>query len=235
MTTYKISPSLLEQWRNLRLGKYGLTPEKFLSGISEGFKPNEATSRGSAYHKLLEHGPDAFKIVSGGKTFYKVYEKDLDCHWVFSYEAAKPAIDIYEAMKGKPVVREMWGKWEGEIGGQKVFMRLRMDALLGTCLHEFKTTSRTPEYSDYAERVQWLCYMLAEPQLASLTYHIFTLNSNCSTCKYDRFDLPRPHEGYIKGAVSTEVNTMFAWLETHHPAHAQLLEMKEDKDPLRGL
>lgn len=232
----KISPSLLEQFRLWRAEKFNINADRIRNYILGEFKWNDAMSRGSAYHALLEHGGERYKDVKTGGAVhlfstewdsyekevvdkfikipdetitYRVHEPEMGKTWTFSKEAAQPALDLHEGYK--KMTHEVWSQLELEVDGYTVFMRIKMDGIDGLNLHEFKTTGSAKKALDYYESIQWKVYLAAQPELADVTYHIFQLNKGNTKCKYYSFTFPR-EQGLIE-TIRNEISVMIPWLE----------------------
>ena len=167
----KISPSLLDQFRVVYNELYGKGSKDLIEYMLGEFEISEAVSRGTAYHKLLEYGGD--KYLKDGK--YQVYERDLDRTWVFTKEAAQPALDLHSHYS--KMLHETWVDYDTTILGHSVKMRMRLDGLDGLRVQEFKSTKRKPSVMDYRSSLQWRCNLLALPECQDVTYHIFQIGS----------------------------------------------------------
>ena len=207
-------------------------------------QPNEAMSRGTAYHMMLEHGPEGYKhsvkkIVQDRKanvevgyleTYeimeweYRVNEPELGKVWIFSPEAVGPIYALrsqYAAM-----IHELKAQYTTEVSGYEVVMNLRFDGLYGTVVNEFKTKGRAPEFLEYFDALQWRCYLLAFKELTAVDYTVFELNTNNTKCTPHRFSFARHenHEAVVRGHLSGFI----AWLELR-PELLAHLEGKAEK------
>lgn len=202
--TIKISPSLLEQFRLVRAGLYNLGTDSLIEYITGEYKPNEATSRGLAYHRMLEEGTE--KFWTGER--YEVHEKELNRTWTFTKEAVHPIVNVrglYASM-----VHEVWGHYVAQVNGITVQMNQRYDGLLGYDIHEFKTSGRSKKYSDYYDSLQWRCYMLALPDVERVHYHHFYLNPTNTWCKPEHYTFQRDET--VEAFVMEHLGTLVHWL-----------------------
>lgn len=226
MIDYKISPSILEQFRLLYIGAYNKDVNSFKEYILGQFVANEASSRGTAYHEMLENGPDKYIFeVQKGKVKtreYHVFEKELGVTWKFSSYAVQPIFDIRSQFD---LIFETWMDYTVTIEGKKILMRMRFDGMDGLTLHEFKTTKNAPKaYSSdelgYLDSIQHKCYMAAAPELRSVYYHIFQLNAKNTNCKYERYYKTR--NGDEEKEVYNWLRLLIAWIENYPELMAKL-------------
>lgn len=213
----KISPSLLEQWRTVRLGLYNKGVDALEDYILGKREPNLAMSRGRAYHRLLEEGPEKFKgleakrIWSGvasheGSEMWADYDDiDVDCYlvpddemkmvWKFEPAAVEPAIALHQYYRNG--IHEVWGRYETLINGVTVVSNQKYDMLNGLHIEEFKTTGSAKKQKDYANSMQWKMYVLGLDDAQQITYHVFQLprlsseKTRNSWCRYKQFTLHR--------------------------------------------
>lgn len=180
--------------------------------------PNEAMSRGTAYHKLIEFGASKYWNQSEG--VYIVPEPEMNINWKFSPNAAKPAIDVFDKML--IASKEVWTTANfGNVSGFEVLVRMRYDALFGTQVHEFKTKSRKPTYGEYFESMQWKCYLMGLPGLETVVYHIFQLDKNNKNCTYTDFEIPRYND--LELDVLRLCSELISWAK-HNPEYMDKLE-----------
>jgi len=207
----KVSPSLLDQYRSVCNGEYNKSTEDLVEYIVGEFKPNIHTSRGNAYHMMLEYGPEQYikgqsvKVQNNQAlmypdegypemkqevfTHYEVYEKELGKTWMFSPEAVKPIYETREELAGGS--HEVWDTFWMESNGHQIRIRLKYDMLLGLEAHEFKTTGRAKKWDDYRKTVQWKLYLMSNPELQAINYRVFQLNQKNTTCKMTKFRFAR--------------------------------------------
>lgn len=221
---YKISPSILEEWRKTTIGAYGKTGQSFVDYICTPFETNEAASRGIAYHEMLENGPDAYRLPGG----FEVKEQGLQKTWLFSDNAVEP---IYRIRDQYPnMVFECWNDLELNIDGFDILIKMRLDGLWGLELHEFKTTgsySIAAQKSDgtgYLQSLQHKVYLYSFPLLKKCKYHIFQLNKDNTDCKYHCFEYLRT--GKEEAEVKHHIGNMMSWL-SDKPEVLKKLEYKK--------
>lgn len=226
--TLKISPSQLEEYRNLKVGNYepwGKTQDDFVAGLTRGFEESAATSRGHAVHAILE-GKSASQIITGttfaddenglcGKVptewHYKIYEPNFNADWLFS----DAAYQVIVSNRTPDAAFEVWGFWEGEVSNTNVRMNMRFDALQPCLLHDFKTTGSKKYYRDYLESIQWRCYLMALPEVQTVHYHIFQMpkeaepNKLIGWCRHEPFTFVRERDNEQRVMVLLE--DLIAW------------------------
>jgi len=146
----------------------------FVDGLSVPWKKTMAKSRGDAYHKLLELGPDQFlNIETGGELTYKIHEPQLNKTWVFSEAQAMPAVETFIDHPGKK--HEVWGRLNISLTNYDVVMNLRVDALETPVIWDYKTTARPPKKETYEDSLQWPLYMMAYPDCTLFRFRVFHL------------------------------------------------------------
>lgn len=204
----KLSPSLLDQWRVISQGLYNSTTDKLKKMILSEFVPNEAMSRGTAYHEIIENGPERYYDDLTNK--YRVYEKDLDRTWEFSADAVAPAIQFRN--DHPDIVHEVWGKWKTSLYGHEVRFNMRLDGMEGVELHECKTKSRKPKYTDYWASMQWRLYLMAMPEAERINYHVFQLDNSNSRCSYWNCEMLR-YEGMVQD-IQYYLTGFIQWAES---------------------
>lgn len=254
MLTLKLSPSLLEQYRIVRLGLYNKGPEALIEYLTGTYVKSEPASRGSAYHEMLEHGiePYAFYWHKTGKLkhegewvpvahvsaeeaaankkisgpFYCVLDKDINKWWYFTAEAVEPAAKLHQEYKD--MIHETWIDYDTTSHGYKIKLRMKIDGLQGLVMHEHKTTGRKKKYSDYWDSIQWRCYACALPELTTIRYNIFQLNTRNTKCDTYHFDyLP---DELSKTIVQQEIDGLVDWMIKND--YAKLKVMTKDRNPL---
>jgi len=239
----RISPSLLEQYRLVCLEKYGKTTEDLIDYIVGDFVPNIHTSRGSAYHQMIEHGPDKYaryptdgaELIQTEKhnweidpdlVTYEVYEPDFQKTWVFTREAVQP---IYDLRSENPdLINELWCDHWMESNGYDIRIRMKYDGMTGRYAHEFKTTTRSKKYKDYYQTVPWKIYCLANPELIAINFRIFKLNTKCTKCDVKRFQY-RPYR-MMEREIQSMIDGFVAWLQ-HYPELIEHLTLTQDASP----
>lgn len=233
---YKISASILEQYRLTVLGAYNKNADSLIEYIIGDFVPNEAVSRGQAYHEMIEHGPEKYywsaeqlneALVGGQKQHkkgaYVVPEPKFGVTWQFSPAAVLPIFELREKYQG--LTPEVWSELNFTVGGKKIVIKLRLDGLHGYNLHEYKTTKRKPKAHDedglgYLDSIQHKCYIASMPELKEVNYHIFQLNKANTKCQYH-------HIKWVKTGMEFQdvyelAGGLMSWLESHPAVLAQL-------------
>jgi hypothetical protein len=176
----RISPSLLGTWDNVKTGAYNTTEKTLEDYILGVFTPSSAMRRGTAYHLLLENGPERYRNEKGE------YQILVDTEtFTFTEQAARPAIELHELYTGG--AHEVWGRWETKVEGEDIISHMRIDLLNGAIINEFKTSSRPKKYLDYLMSWQWKMYCLAFPDAQGVMYHNFALNTGNTDCHYSSF------------------------------------------------
>lgn len=207
MRKIKVSPSLLQQWRVVRKGLYNSDTQTLIDYIVGDYKVTPAISRGTAYHKLLEDGPEKYR-APGEPERYSVFERELNYTWEFTREAVEPVFHLRE--RYKDMVHEQWARWEVTRRGMHIVSNMRLDGIEGRTLHEHKTTGSAKYWLDYYESLQWRLNLLAEPELDAVVYHVFQLNEKNNWCKYQTFRFERYDT--IEADVLAELDAFLTWL-----------------------
>ena len=202
----KISPSLLDTYRVAYHGLYGRDHTAIDNYITKPWEVTEPQSKGTAYHALIEQGPECFR---DGDT-YRVFEKQLGQTWEFSPQAVQPVIELQPLLQG--MTFETWGRNEIRLNGYTIRQNMRYDGLKPHELHEFKTRSRTPKYDDYWKSLQWQCYLLSLPDCERVHYHVFTLNKKNTKCEYTPLVFDRYPE--MEANVMEYLTGLLNYLET---------------------
>lgn len=213
MKRLSISPSLLDSYRVTMAGLYGKTGDDLANDIIGIRQPNEAMSRGTAYHAMLEHGPEKFavpymKTVDEEGLEYSVPEPEFGKVWTFSPEAVAPIFTIRSQYA--TMIHELKATYKTEIKGYEVVMNMRYDGLFGTVVNEFKTKARAPEYLEYFDALQWRCYLLAFDELTAVDYTIFELNQSNTKCNVHKFSMFRDDSLAL---VQSNLSGFISWLE----------------------
>lgn len=223
MRTLSISPSLLESWRVAVQDLYPNALESLIQNLSGVRVPNEAMSRGTAWHAMLDEGPD--KFWDFGTKSYRVLEPEMKITWDFKPEAVEPLKVVRESIQW--AAREVWhDSFLGVIAGYKVYMKMRYDALMGLEVHEFKTKSRKPTYQEYFKSVQWKCYLDGIPELQKVVYHIFQLNTKNDKCDYTRLDFNR--EDFDRMEINRLATGLVEWISVQE-GYIERLERKAQR------
>lgn len=184
MTVYdriplKISPSLLESFRQAQVGTYADSLRYFHEAILKPYESSAPARRGTAFHKIVEDYPGRnavsedklLKIDGQGEATVIVEESDITETWTFEPNVTEIALKIRDRHPG--MIAEMWGGMNfRDINGHDVMMNLRMDGVWLNELVETKTTSKAPTWKKYYDSIQWRCYLRALKDLRGVRYHI---------------------------------------------------------------
>ena len=224
MRKISISPSLLDSYRVTQLGLFGKTGDDLANDIIGKREPNEAMSRGTAYHALIEYGGERFidrlhEPISEAP--YLIAENEFGKVWKFTKECADPALQIRSTYPN--MLHEMKAKHTLKLRGVEVEMRMRLDGVDGITVHEFKTKNRAPTMMEYYTALQWRCYLLPFPEIQAVKYTIFHLNDMNTTCTPHTFTFDR--EDGNEGCVMAYLNGFLHWLEMR----PELLDYLEQK------
>lgn len=171
MPRLKLSPSAIESFRKGRL--FDRTNEQLIEGLVGEFEGNEHTSIGTAFGSILQHGDSVGAWNEGA---LEVYEAELSKLWAFDSEAVEAGLAFRQHYR--PLSYEVRGSIEYEALGYRIFGPLRVDAVQGSCIHEFKTTTSSyqPSFEDFERSVQWRAYLLAFPNAQQVIYTVFHLS-----------------------------------------------------------
>jgi hypothetical protein len=166
----KISPSQLEQWRLCYLGKYGKTDADFIHYLTSQFEKTDAMSLGSAFHEVLENGPEKYVQPDG---WLKVFERDLGKFWYFNPECGQAAIEFRKQYAN--MFHEVKGQLSWSAGGYEIVSNMKVDGIHGVYIHEMKTSKskRGTADQDYFDSMQWRMYLLKFPEIKSVIYTKF--------------------------------------------------------------
>lgn len=228
----RISPSLLDQYLKVERGLYNATEKDLIRYLTEPFVPNEAVSRGKAYHELLEHGPERYERENeDGEVEYAIDEPEMGIRWVFSQAAAQPAIDHYRKYN-ETMLHEVWADYDFQVAHFQVKMRMRLDGVDSTIGHEHKTTKRSPKIETYEPSYQWRANLAAFPELQGVRYNVFQLNTKNTACKKTSFIFWRPPD--VESQVQDKALDLLLWIERN-----DLIEHVawdgNDRNPFRGI
>ena len=220
-TAIKISPTMLESWRLAKDGVYENSMQQLIEKLQKKFEPNEAISRGTAFHELIENGTNKYlkqieRIVGSGKnkqresvTVARVYEKSMSLWWEFGEQ---PVSVVDEYRKSHPLLsHETWENITIPVGRYEVTILMKIDGLEGLSIREAKTTGRAKNYNDYLNSMQWKVYLYALDDAIEVVYDVFVLNEKNDKCAYSEFVYKRPDN--IKEVVMNELRSFISWLE----------------------
>lgn len=194
----KISPTTLENYRTCYMGRYGKTVEDFIRNLDEPWVRSEAQSKGEAYHKLLEHGPDPYRELCADGVRYRVNDPQMNIDWMFSEQQAAPALRTWS--DHPDLQREQWARLIIDLDDYYVQMNMRTDAMSESVIWDYKTTGSkyAPKKETYYESVQWPLYMMRYDLATCFRYRVFHLHDG--TCdQYDYiFDKSPEREEYAR-------------------------------------
>lgn len=172
-----VSPSIVasyEYWRSMEPGDSWPTEDDIQAKLDElvaqikgePFEPPEAMLLGRAWHEALER-------VGGAEMSDRTFEVD---GYTFDIDSLRVVTD----KQPLDLIRELRGELHlPEIG---VVMKLRVDGIRGTEIHEIKTTSRI-DAERYMHSLQWRCYLLAFHAMV-VVYHLCRLKRDRRTGIY---------------------------------------------------
>jgi len=218
-----ISPSTVEQYRMFYDGDMDgyVTKDRLVEYLTKEYEPNEAASRGTAFHAMVENGPQRYVSEAEGRIIYRVYEPDMDMIHYFSEEDASYAqriIDEHPGMSSEVKVHAYF-----ELPEWRVYSSMRVDGLWGLRLEELKTTSSkyAVKYEKYQPSLQWRMYLMALPDCHAVDYHIIhwrTARGRAWT-EYNQYTyMPEPGmeakvKGYMQGLIAfCQANDLMARL-----------------------
>lgn len=236
MMVIQISPSLLEGYRQSLEGLYGMNYEKLRDYITRAYKINRYSSRGWAYHKMIEDGPERYrqlKPVKGKvKTFYQIedwrvkktpWTEDFNPVWSFSEEAVEPIHYLRETYsQGEP---EVWADWYTRSHGYEIRVRMRLDMLDGLTIHEFKTGKSKKHFKEYFPSVQWRLNLLAAGDATKVIYHHVQLGSKNNWARLESIPLDRSL--FSESDVQAMIDGLILWILD--PGNEDLLERLSKK------
>jgi hypothetical protein len=215
MKRISISPSVLDEFRCTMLGLWGKSDETLVAYLTGPREDSPAMARGRAYHLMLEHGPERFQYAYGdyGNIKFRFRVPDKESGQIFDFEpdAVKPIVD--RASKYRAMLHEIKTKAVLEIGGYEVTMNMRLDALNGYAINEFKTTGTAPTHLKYFDALQWRCYLLALPDAQSVRYTVFHLSTNNDRCEVYEYQMHR--DSCNLEIVEKWLSHFLSWLEDH--------------------
>jgi len=173
----RISPSTLESYRNYLNGSYelwGKNQADLKAELLGGFTGNAATSLGTVVHAFIE-GELQYHIAETGNRILK--DKELDNTWQFSEETLQALQQIrneYKDAEHELPIRHNVKLPDGTI----VEMNMRIDALDGLTVTDFKTSKSAKKWGDYSDSLQWRCYCMALPEINLVQYVVLEFKHN---------------------------------------------------------
>lgn len=208
MEVISISPSMLDTYRRATNGQYIESGDQLEQEIIGPRVTNEAMSRGTAFHLLIENGPRAY--VDQAAKLLKVPEPELGVTWEFDYSIGVAVKELLDKTKG--IQHEVKDLIKFDLAGVQVFMPLRVDGLLLDEVKEFKTKGSTPNYMDYFDSLQWRCYLVAFPDCQTVGYHVYHLGKNNNLLGVYGYQMRRYET--VKEDVEKALNGFIEWAKT---------------------
>jgi hypothetical protein len=209
-----ISPSKLELYRKFIQRELwdSITFDKLKESIMGVQKWTPKSVFGTAYHTLLEKGPENFLDYSTGR--YVVCDGELP-HPVTLYEEEIAPI-LYFRAKYPRMVYEQRYYHKMEVEGVPVVLPMRFDGLNGLEVHEQKTTEGEYDFTGYSRSLQWRVYLWATgAQVAQ--YNIFEYDqpqySEFKRVRYVPFKL-YPYAG-MEGDIMGYLYGFIKFCKTH--------------------
>lgn len=154
----RISPSKLEKFRlHVTEAYFGtITKEAVIDYIKGISVPTERMDWGTAFHTIIEEGPEGYfdqelgvcQVPVKSGAIITLDKEDVDA--ALNYRAAYPTM-----------VHELAINNYFQVNGHEVQMKMILDGINGTDVHECKTTDKPADYSKYENSIQWRCYALA--------------------------------------------------------------------------
>lgn len=135
---YKISPSILEQYRIFRLGIYETPIEEMLDMIQGKFKPRKPMIMGSLIHQFMQYNGDMTKFDAS-----ELQPEEI--------EQLLPISNKLNFGENEVFVVHTIGEFQ---------FRMKVDKLFGNQVHELKTGLKAKTVSDYDDSLQWRLYLL---------------------------------------------------------------------------
>jgi hypothetical protein len=229
----RISPSTLESYRNYLNGNYelwGKNQADLKAELLGGFTGNAATSLGTVVHAFIE-GELQYHIAETGNALLK--DKELDNTWQFSEQSLQVLQQIrkdYEEAAHELPLRHIVTLPDGT----QVEMNMRIDALEGLTVTDFKTSKSPKKWGDYSDSLQWRCYCMALPEVNLVQYVVLEFKHNDpeklhTDVKVKTFDyLPEQDNDQ---RVMTYLNSFVDWVKSDPELLEHFIQHEgEDKD-----
>jgi hypothetical protein len=152
VSNLSISPSKLENFRKYYDEEFNgyVTAEKVIESIKGETVWSESMSKGSAYHEMIEYGPDPYKLENG---IYRVVPEVGD-PLIFNQQEVDPIYQYREEHPG--LTFEIPHSYSVSVAGHSITMNMRIDAFWGNEVHDQKTTSKPPALANYEKSLQWM-------------------------------------------------------------------------------
>jgi len=177
MLAVNISPSLLEQYRICYQGLYNKSDKDVVDYIRDDFVITPIIAEGTAFHQILEDGPEPYRIGGlrdGAEPTYQVFSPELRQWFYFTSQEVAPLLE-YRAQYPDMVYECKTKLWWQNVAGYNIHMSMKIDGLHGLDLHEQKTTQSRykPTTAKYKQSMQWRCYLAALPESSRILYNVF--------------------------------------------------------------
>lgn len=239
----QVSPSLLESFRLVLSedAKHSFaTPEMLREYILGEYKPNEATSRGTALHMMLENGPMAYakegsQVGPNNDFVCEVWEPELGKRWTFDGLTTALCIEVRAKIEGAAF--EVQARRNMAVMGHPVSIYGKVDVAHNGGIHEFKTSKYKAKRAKYFDSLQWRLYLFMTGA-EFVTYHHFyfakpwTAKYAASrakkgvfqiTCEYTSFTFYK--SDYDRAEFEPYLHKFVNWV-SHNPDCYQRLEEK---------
>ena len=172
---FRVSPSNLESFRNYLIGNYALwgkAQADLKAELLGGFSGNPSTSLGTAVHAIIEGQPYEYT-----GTEIRYHDAQMGLTWSFTGQAQEMILALRDhfttAMHEVPIKANV-----KLFDGTEVEMNMRIDALDGLMITDFKTSKTKKAYSDFAHSIQWRCYCFALPEVNEVSYVVLEFKHN---------------------------------------------------------
>jgi len=165
-----VTPSKLERFRLHVTGAYHdtITKEKVIESIRGDVPWNPKMEFGTAFHAIIEHGPESFYNPLTGQYDVKIEGVDEVCTL-----DPREIIEAVNHRKKYPLmVHEVPAKYYTRVGVLPVRVNMRLDGMNGAECHEHKTTDRPADRTNYEDSIQWRLNLLATGG-KSVQYNVF--------------------------------------------------------------
>jgi hypothetical protein len=214
METIFVSPSKLEVYRRYMNAEWkgAITLEKLVDYIKGVKVWTPKMNFGTAYHKLLEDGPDKYLDYSTGK--YIVHTEQMPERVTFTEQQVEPV--IYFREKYPRMVYETQHLFRVDLFGWEVVLSMIIDGLNGLEVHEQKTVDGDFNFTNYARSLQWKIYLMATGG-NFVQYNVFEYKGGKSIdetmVKYKNFKL-YPYAG-MEGDVTNYIWGFLKFCDNH--------------------
>lgn len=241
MKAIKLSPSLIDAWRNYVDDKPFGSLEKVRRYITQRFEWSEPMIKGAAFHYLIEHfGKWNDKHITmfraGGKIqAVRVY------HWQTkrSIDFRRPVVEIAGQIASltREFDKEIWSDYEFQVRDHLVKVRQKIDLLGSNVAGDIKTSKHKAKPLDYFDSVQWRLNCLACPEVRTFIYYFVRINESNSKADLDIYEIPVDQvRDDLEDYVRRYAEPFLDWLQTEPDLYNRRAYVeKEDKNPLKDL